>query len=190
MSLKFYNIDKKKRLFILKKHFSELWIKFYIKEIVSFDLILKFNNLNLIKLQKLIDSQEIKLKLNFKQKSNKEILDSLYVFEQLTNKKNSLKINNVNNDLYFENTLHKYNYYKFLNFLICYIFPLSSKLKLKYFNDVTSIFNIKNFDILIHTEYDFFENVGLFLFFNFNLSWLNKVDKKYCQYYLSTLKLV
>ena len=183
-----YNIDKKKRLFILKKYFAELWIKYYIKEIVSFDLLLKFNNLNLIKLQKLIDSQEIKLKINFKQKINKEILDSLFVFEQLTNKKNSLK--NNNNELYFQNTIHKYNFYKILNFLICYIFPLSTKLKLKNFNILTGIFTIKNFGSLIQTEYDFFENVGLYIFFNFKLSWLNLIDKKYCQYFLSSLKLI
>ena len=43
-----YLINKKKRIVVLKKYFAELWIKFYIQNILSFDLILKFNNLNFL----------------------------------------------------------------------------------------------------------------------------------------------
>lgn len=186
-----YLINKKKRLVILKKYFAELWIKFYIQNILSFDLILKFNNLNLVKLQKLLNTQEIRLKLNFMSKLNKEIVDSLYVIEQLTDQKNIIHEKLVTKDLYLINTIHKYNFYKFLNFFICYIYPTSLKLNLLTFNNtLLAFYNIKNFETLVHSEYDFFENVNLYLFFNFKLSWTNTIDKKYCMYYLSSLKLL
>lgn len=185
-----YLINKKKRIFIIKRYFSELWIKFYIQNILSFDFILKFHKLNLLKLQKLLSTQEIKLKLNFISKVNKEILDSLYVLEQLTDQKNIIYNKSVNNILYLINVVHKYNFYKFLNFFICYIYPISLKLKLLTFNaQVLTFYNIKNFETLVHSEYDFFKNINLYLFFNFKLSYNHYIDKKYCMYYLSSLKL-
>lgn len=186
-----YIINKKKRIVILKKCFADLWIKFYIQNILIFDLVLKFNNLNLLKLQKIINTQEIELKLNFNSKSNKEIVDSLYVIEELTDQKNIVHEKSNNNDLFITNTIHKYSFYKFINFFICYIYPTALKLKLLTFNNtLVAFYNIKNFETLVHSEYDFFENVNLYLFFNFKLSWSNVIDKKYCMYYLSSLKLL
>ena len=188
---------KKKKLFILQTYFKEFYIEQYLYKIVSFDLILKLQFLNFYQLAQLLKNQQIQIKINITEKINmlKEVNDSLLLLKNLTKQKSLLFFEPKTNSYYLQLNINSKNkYYSFLYILINYLFPFfykKQKIKIKrnHFIDL----NFYNFNIIFDNQFDFFEQIIVFLSFRFNI-YLDYNKTKYkdiLQYlYLTSLQIM
>lgn len=190
-------INKKIKLNVLTNHFNESWLEFYFQNILSFDLLLKNKNLTIFSILQIIKPHKVSLKIDVSDKlnSSKELSDSLFILNKLTNQKAFLKSDKEKEKVFLILDLRKSNYYKFLhNFSLYIYFFLQkrqqsgkiSKLKNKVLNFQ---FLLLEFYYLINSKYDFLENVLFSLLFKFNLFDNLNLNNSLYNLYLTSLKL-
>ena len=117
-------INKKIKLNILTNHFNEFWLEFYFQNILSFDLLLKNKNLTIFSILQIIKPHKVSLKIDVSDKlnSSKELSDSLFILNKLTNQKAFLKSDKEKEKVFLILDLRKSNYYKFLHNFLLYIY--------------------------------------------------------------------
>jgi len=181
----------------LKIYFISTWLPFYIKNVVSFDFLYKFQFMNIPQLQLLCKKNKVDLSFDISDNTNMlhELSDSIYILQNLTLMQKPL-ISQYNNlkKLYkcVTSLNNKYAYFYFLNIFICYLYPIIKKRQSalyieRFLNSKVKTFIFTEFHLFLNSKFDFLENKSIMLNFDFNLK--SQKGISLYLYFLSSLNL-